>query len=170
MCLCFYNIFFTNMNTEKSNSRIYLGYLVILLIIGIIDVVVGSIWDQCYLNNNNVNTYLILSGIFLMVTTILGIISIIITINKVGYESLNYTETSKYINTLLGVPALVYMGTLIWGMSIMWGTHVQNCNIYQYNYVYYRTTVVIFIMTIFMGSYMIVKCIGSCIGLFYSDF
>jgi hypothetical protein len=141
----------------------YIGYLIICIILSIFDIVIGSIWDHCYLNDNRVNLYLILSGSFLLTTTIISIVIIILEIRNKDYESLNEVD-NNLIQTLLALPAVTYMSILIWGMSILWGTHIHNCNEGQYNYAYYRTIVVIFLIVTFVSLYMLSNCVKYLIN------
>jgi hypothetical protein len=153
---------------KKFNYMTYSGYIIICFVLSVFDIVVGLIWDNCYLSDNRINLYLILSGSFLLATTTISIVTIIFTIWKKGYESLGDEKHQNIIQILLALPAAAYISTLIWGMSILWGTHIQNCNENQYNYAYYRTTITMFLMVIISSFYILTKCIGCSVGFIWN--
>ena len=137
---------------DKCNKhiRFYLTILtgVIFIMCGftlsIFDIVLGVTWKECYMNQRNANVYLVISGSLMFTTLIL--------LPKImqNYEVNNSSILGQFA-TLCG---LAYVGNLIWGMIIVWGTQQNDCNSHQYYYLYYRTMVICFLTVCFIVIYV----------------
>lgn len=115
-------------------------FIICGFVLSIFDIVIGVNWKDCYLNQKNVNIYLVISG-SLMFTSLMLLPKIIQN---------NETNNSSMLGQFATLCGLAYFGNLIWGMTIVWGTNQNNCNIYQYNYLYYRTIVICFLSVCFI--------------------
>jgi hypothetical protein len=111
-----------------------LGFCLSGLTLGIIDIIIGSKWQSCYLDDYKADTYLIVSGALLLA-------GIILYSNSKKDPDNENNESQG----LAGLVSAAYLGVLIWGMTIVWDTEQLDCKKGQYDYLYYRTVVVMFI-------------------------
>jgi len=119
------------------------------LALGIADIVIGAKWKSCYLNDDNADIYLIVSG----------------SIQLAGF--LIYSNDKKTSNEnnngsmgLCGLILTASISVLIWGMTIVWDTEKGNCDSGQYDYLYYRTIVAMFIeVVLFILLTMYTLCV-----------
>lgn len=106
--------------------------------LSITDIIIGATWKDCYLNNEDVHIYLIVSGAVLLTSCLLG--------STASKHDDTETKKKNSLTTLGTLCSIAYFGILIWGMIIVWDTEQKDCDHGQYNYVYYRTVVICFLI------------------------
>ena len=126
------------------------------LALGIADVVIGAKWDDCYLNSDDADIYLIVSGSILIASFVFNILN--------QHSKKDKDNKGNYTGLLI-ILFIAFLGILIWGMTIVWDTDQGDCSKSQYDYLYYRTVVVMFInVTVFVLLLMAVFC-GVCVNV-----
>jgi len=143
----------------KDSGKFLSGVVLIVLVLalcfsgialGIADIVIGAKWKECYLNDDSADIYLIVSGALLLACVML-----------VGNSKTNNEEEEKHRSRgLYGLVTTASFGVLIWGMTIVWDSEQGDCDKGQYNYLYYRTIVIMF-----MGIGIVALGLLAVIGL-----
>lgn len=125
--------------------------------IGIADIVIGAKWAECHMNEHDADIYLIVSGAVLLSAIVVG------NINDKTKESENDAGRYALLTGLLGTASF---GILCWGMDIIWDQEQGDCLKGQFDYLYYRTAVIMwmFVTVIGMGILAVlggVFCAGA---------
>jgi hypothetical protein len=132
---------------------VVLGLCFSSLALAITDIVIGATWQSCYLNDDNADIYLIVNGSLLLAGVFL------FTNSKKNTEA--EVDGAKGFISLVMAASL---GVLIWGMTIVWDTEKGDCDTGQYNYLYYRTVVVMFIQTAIVALLILyLICAGGAV-------
>lgn len=126
------------------------------LALGIADVVIGAKWNDCHLNDDDADVYLIVSGSILLSCFVLSML------NKNSKQD-DY-DAGSFAGTLV-LLCIASLGILIWGMTIVWETEQGDCSKGQYDYLYYRTVVVMFLNVAVFALILLGLFCGVCVGV-----
>lgn len=154
-----------------KNTSIVIGSLFLLLIfiaisvstlaIGIADVVIGAKWNNCHLSNDDADIYLIVSGSILISFFVINVINTDAKSSRELANGRNDADKGPYISLLM-LLSMAMLGILIWGMTIVWKSEQGDCNHGQYNYLYYRTIILMFMSIVVYGTLILVGCGYMC--------
>lgn len=120
------------------------------LALGIASVVIGAKWHDCYLNDDDADVYLIVVGSLMIAAFVCQAIW--------GKKK----EDDEGNNGYSGLIGLATFGVLIWGMTIFWDTKQGDCSKGQYDYGYYMTHVLMFLVVAIVAIMCIVGLIMAC--------
>ena len=121
------------------------------LALGIADIVIGAEWNHCHLNDDKANIYLIVSGSLILASVVFG-------------SNSKRTDDNQEINTLGSIVGFAYLGVLISGMTIVWDSDRGDCDSGQYDYLYYRTVVIMFLLVACVSLSVLIFAISSVIS------
>lgn len=127
-------------------SIILIAAFVALIGLKISDIVVASKWDDCHLEN--VDIYLYTAGATGLATLLFLYLA-----------SKSDDDPFKKLATL---SCLGHYGVIIWGTTILYYSDVGDCTERYYDYAYYRTLVVVFIVPAILLCYLVSSAIGCC--------
>ena len=129
-------------------SIIVIAAFVALIGLKISDIVVASKWEDCHLEN--VDIYLYTAGATGLATLLFLYLA-----------SKSDDDPFKKLATL---SSLGHYGVIIWGTTILYNSDVGDCDGKYYDYAYYRTLVVVFIVPAILLCYLVAIVIGYCCG------
>lgn len=142
---------------QISYAMIFLEILALCLCslpLGIADIVIGAKFmnDNCHIHN--LQLYLIILGCVCIIN-----FNVFITQHKNDDGSKNFSMKYIYIFNAIEI------GVNIWGMILVWDSRMCDCSSTLFNYAYYRTIIIMFIITgLFAYRVMTVLFVvlGSC--------
>ena len=125
------------------------------LALGIADIVVGVKWNECHMNDRDADIYLIVSGAVTLATLVVG------NINRSTKQDEN--DPGRYA-LMAGLLTVSTFGILCWGMDVVWDQEQGDCSKGQFDYLYYRTIVVMFTFVASLALLLLVLLGGAFIG------
>lgn len=140
---------------DKFVSNLKAGFYAIIIIamiaiiysglaLGITDIVIGAkyLHNDCHIHD--LAEYLIVMGVFSIINFI-----ILTTKDETPDGKKNFSKKYEYVFSAISCVIA------IWGMILIWDTNKGDCASTLYNYAYYRTIIIVFIMTAVLASIVI---------------
>lgn len=123
------------------------------LALGITSVVLGAKWENCYLNDDDIDIYLIVIGSLQIAAFVVYVVF--------GKKKEDDDNSKNGGPVLLG---LAVLGVLIWGMTIVWDTEQGDCEHGPYNYAKYMTEILTFFITAVFGLLLLFGVGSACVA------
>jgi len=137
---------------SMAGIAIIIAVAVAALVLGIFDIIVATKWDECHLDqDHSPDIYLYVLG---------GLTLGAIALNAVSTKKKDGEDDDKdCFGKLAALCGMGCVGVLIWGMTIFFDTEQGDCNPKYYDYAYYRTLVVMFML---VAAASVAVLVGSC--------
>lgn len=126
------------------------------LALGIADIVIGVKWNDCHMNERDADIYLIVSGAVTLAAIVVG---------NINNQSKTEEGDPGRHALLAGLLSVSTFGILCWGMDVVWDQEQGDCSKGQFDYLYYRTIVVMWLLVASIGLLLLALLGGAfCAG------